>query len=295
MIALLATLWLLSAVPPVGAAPPLHVELDRALYYGGIQAAAAAFTRKSGIEVALSKGSCGTSFDALTHGRAAVGGFCCPDGAGDRKAGLRFFTVGIVPLAIITHHEGTCENLTRTEVESIFRGQIRRWEEIADPKRGHGPIVPVARLHCPVRGVGWKRILPREDLFTRLRLEAASIAEMVSIVMETRGAVGWETPQIESILPFGDNVRMVRLDGVDPHDMQAVRAGRYPYYRVLNLALPTPATDEATAFVRFVRENAARFVDRRYIVPLSELGDFPYPLDGVTFQQEADRAALQYP
>ena len=130
------------------------------------------YGRSKGLKVAVLKGTCGISAGMLHKKEADIGTFCCPPGETDRLPGLRFHTIGIHPISIITHADNSVDNLSTEEVREIFQGKIKNWSTLG----GEESLVRVvARFHCRKRPGHWSLILKEPDLFSVEAREVGSI------------------------------------------------------------------------------------------------------------------------
>lgn len=196
------------------------------------------YARQNKISVMVKDGTCGVSEGMLKRKRVDMGGFCCPPAKADRLPGLKYHTLGIAPLTILVHPENPIDNLTVDEVRQIFRGQIINWKSIKDADGRPGPdlrIRPVGRLHCKIRPGHWRQILDNEDLFSPRLQGVGAIQDMVTSVADYRGAIGWvEAMNIARFAHLG-KVRAVRINGINPMNLQALASGTYPFYRTQNV------------------------------------------------------------
>lgn len=221
---------------PAHAAADLVVTLDQQLYPAAVPALAQLAAAR-GVRIDVERGTCGVSAGALFRKEAEIAGFCCPPGPDDRLPGVRYRTLGVAAIAVIVHPDNPVRELTLADARALFEGRIRRWSDLSGGAGFARPVVPVVRLHCKRRPGHWHLLLDNEDLFSPRAVEVGAIEDMVAQVGRRPGAVGWETAWMaRHRAPAGRPVRMVRVDGVDPLDTEALAAGRYPLYRTFTLA-----------------------------------------------------------
>lgn len=227
------------------------------------------FEREKGLEIAVLRGTCGTTAGMLQKKETDVGAFCCPPGKTDRLPGLRFHLVGIHPISILTHPDNPVENLALQEVREIFQGETVRWSEVGWKDL---PIQVVARLHCKKRPGHWKLLLREPDLFGPEVREVGAIEDMFSLVASTPTAIGYEVMWMSA----GQNgkVKTLSIDGRNPAELQHLIDGRYPFYRALYLTtwekdgIAHPLSDE---LVEYVIAMVERIGEKEGIIPLSRL------------------------
>lgn len=217
----------------------LAVALDQQLYpaFGPL---IEDFAKARGVKIAVQNGTCGTSAGLLSEKAADIGGFCCPPGLTDRLPGLKFHTVGIGALALITHKTNPIDNVNVDDARKLFGNDIRDWSELpmSGLKTGeHEPVRAVARLHCKIRPGHWRLILDSEQQFGWGLTEVSAIKDMVKQVSVTPGAIGYETLWHLVRLSKEDNshVKMISVNSMMPDDNEALARNAYPLYRVFNI------------------------------------------------------------
>jgi phosphate transport system substrate-binding protein len=233
------------------------------------------YARSEGVDVAVKEGRCGNSRRMLGQKTIDIGGFCCPPATSDRLPGVRFHTIGVEPLAILVHEDNPVEDLTIEQVQAIFQGKARRWSEFSAGGEGPAmdlPIRPVVRLHCKARPGHWRLILDNEDLFSRDSSDAGTTPDMViASVAQYSGAIGYETLNNLGRFDSSKKLKAVKIAGISPDDIEALAAGKYPFYRVHNLTTwdtENTANPKAGDLVRHImaQMDAAGFRGNRYHV-----------------------------
>jgi ABC-type phosphate transport system substrate-binding protein len=190
-----------------------------------------------GLKIAVSEGTCGITAGKMVRKAADIGGYCCPPGKTDRLPGLRFHTLGILPLEIIVHPDNPIENITLQEARAIFQGRIYRWDELSNSQGKPGldlAIQTIGRLHCKTRPGHWRLLLDNEDLFGPMLQEVGTIPDMISLVADAPDAVGYEVGMMVERYRNEGMVKSLMVDGFAPTTSNLL-AGRYPLYRTLNL------------------------------------------------------------
>jgi len=264
----------------------LAVALDQQLY-PSLGPMIETFAKERDVTIALQSGTCGISSGLLSDKTVDIGGFCCPPGATDRLPGLKFHTIGIGALALITHPSNPTENITVFDARALFGNDVRDWSELpmSGYKAGeHQQVRALARLHCKIRPGHWRLILSSEQDFGWDITEVSAIKDMVQQVSVTPGAVGYETLWHINRLAQKDKslVKVLRINGTPPHDSDALARGQYPLYRVFNI---TTWTDKP-AFSALGDELAAYLVAQAEhikpefaIVSASELRRYGWTFD----------------
>ena len=176
--------------PEIGKAD-LVITLDQHLY-PAILEMIQEYAVDNGLKVTVSEGTCGITAGKLVRKAVDMGGYCCLPGKTDRLPGLRFHTIGVVPIALFVHPENPIDNITLNQAREIYQGRILRWSDIRDTNGRQGTslkIQTVGRLHCKIRPGHWRLLLDNEDLFGPRLQEVGTIPDMISLVAAAPGAI----------------------------------------------------------------------------------------------------------
>lgn len=265
----------------------LALTLDQHLY-SALSPLAKAFAREKGINIAVKEGTCGVSQGLLNRKRVDMAGFCCPPATTDRLPGLRFHTLGISALAIITHTDNPVDGLSSDQVREIFRGNVRRWDALSLPNGRQplqSPIWSVARLHCKVRPGHWRLILDREDQFSPSMNEVGSIPRMIQEVATYQDAIGyevlWDIDHYEAV--EGHKVKIIKIDGMSPGEDARVLAGDYPFYRTHSVAIwtdPEIANPLAEELIRYFERHMDTIQKEFRVIPAERLREAGWRFEG---------------
>jgi phosphate transport system substrate-binding protein len=254
----------------------LAVALDQHLYPTFLPMIKT-FAKEHSLDIALREGTCGTSEGLLNKKQIDIAGFCCPPSLTDRLPGLEFHTIGIASLAILVNQSNPVKNLTTEQVRDMFRGKITNWNQI-DPAPGEKhfnmPIRPIGRLHCKTRPGHWRSILDNEDLFSLSLIEVGQISNMISVVAEYQGAIGYEVLWNLTRFKSDGTPKVVSINNVSPYDNAAVAKGEYPFYRVDNITTwnsPNIASSNAVKLVNYISEKSQDSDGVFSLVPVGEL------------------------
>lgn len=265
----------------------LAVALDQQLY-PSLGPMIETFAKERGVTIALQNGTCGISSGLLSEKTVDIGGFCCPPGATDRLPGLKFHTIGIGALALITHPSNPTESITVFDARALFGNEIRDWSELpmsgykADERQS---VRALARLHCKIRPGHWRLILNTEQQFGWDITEVSAIKDMVKQVSVTPGAIGYETLWHIDRLALEDKsmVKILRVNDTAPNESIALARGQYPLYRVFNITTwsngPAQSAlgDELAAYLV---AQAKHIKPEFAIIPASELRRYGWTFDG---------------
>ncbi|MCK5358986.1 MAG: substrate-binding domain-containing protein, partial [Gammaproteobacteria bacterium] len=177
-------------------------------------------------------------------GKESFGFVCCP--LSDKEVhekDIQVHPIAKEPILILVNKQNKVQNLSQQQVSDIFSGKITNWAEVEGEDK---PVVVVTRLHCKHRPGHWKTILPDAKSFRKDRLNVKSAAEMVKRVTDFPGAIG----HTGATWVFGSdsNVKSVSVSGFSP-TAGNLRAGRYPFYRVLSAVTNKQASADVMAII----------------------------------------------
>ncbi|MDW7774442.1 MAG: hypothetical protein SCH71_16270 [Desulfobulbaceae bacterium] len=271
----------------------LAVTLDQHLYQilsGPINE----YARANGLKIIFSDGTCGITSGKLVRKTVDIGGYCCPPGKTDRLPGLRFHTLGILPVEIIVHPDNPVDDISLQQARNIFQGRIHHWSEVKDSRGQPGPdriIQTIGRLHCKIRPGHWRLLLDNEDLFGPRLQEVGTIPDMISLVADAPNAIGYEVRMMAERYRSEGKVKPLTINGLAP-DRANLLAGRYPLYRTLNLTTwegKNVANPVADRLVEYLLKAGGELGDRFGIVSAAELRKAGWQFLGNELTGEPDR------
>ena len=198
----------------------------------------------------------------------SFGFVCCPlSDAELAKNKLQIFPLALEPVLILVNQDNPVDGLTSEQVRKIFRGEITNWQDVGGRDEA---VVVVTRLHCKKRPGHWKTIVSNPADFTQQRLNVQSAADMVTRLNDFKTAIGhtgavWQfTAQ--------DRVKALKIDGYAPNSAN-LRAGHYPFYRVLSAVASDMASDDIVKILTLTQQylHEGDLAERLSIVPTREL------------------------
>lgn len=230
------------------------------------------YAEQNNLKIAVEQGTCGITSGRLLKKKVDVGAFCCPPGKDDRLPGLKFYSLGISPIALVVNPENPLQNVSTKQAKEIFEGQISNWAEISP---GNSQLIkPVGRLHCKTRPGHWRALLKSEDDFSPRLFEVGVIPDMISQVSRSASSIGWETPLMVDAHREKGDVKVLNIDGHPPSDLENVLSGKYPLYRSYSLTAWTTknkTNDEATKLILFLRQHVENIYKDISFIPVSQL------------------------
>ncbi|MGD8998878.1 MAG: substrate-binding domain-containing protein [Granulosicoccaceae bacterium] len=207
---------------------------------------------------------------AMQHGNGmeTFGFVCCPLTEQEiRKNRLQVFPLALEPVLILVNEDNPVNALSSDQARKIFRGEITNWQEVGGKDEA---IVVVTRLHCKKRPGHWKTLLRTPGEFTSQRLNVQSAADMVTRLNDFKTAVG----HTGAVWKFNDKdrVKALKIDGYAPSSKN-LRAGHYPFYRVLSAVASDMASDDVVKILTLSQQylHEGDLADRLSIVPITEM------------------------
>jgi len=196
------------------------------------------YAKEKGLKIEVKEGTCGIAAGMLSRKTVDIGGFCCAAGYEDRLPGLRYHTLGIVSKTFFVNPSNPFDALTEDQLRNIYRGKIFKWSELKTNSGLKGPdwtINAVGRLHCQKRPGHWRLLLENDKLFSPRMVEVGSIPDMLYTVSRSREGIGWGVLSMVDKYKMKEKLKLLRINGYDPHDYKALAALKYPFYRVYNI------------------------------------------------------------
>jgi phosphate transport system substrate-binding protein len=200
-------------------------------------------------------------------GNESFGFVCCPLSEKEvKEKDIRVHPIAKEPILVLVNKKSKITNLSQQQVSEIFSGKIRNWREVGGADK---PIVVVTRLHCKHRPGHWKTILPDAKSFSDDRLNVKSAAEMIRRVSDFPGAIG----HTGATWAFGSDskVKRISVGGFLP-TADNLRAGRYPFFRVLSAVTNQQASPDVMTIIKQVQTGPefSRVAKEYELVPIGQ-------------------------
>ena len=234
------------------------------------------YAERHGLKIIIKQGTCGITAGRMLRKSVDIGAYCCPPGKSDRLPGLKFHSLGISAIALIVHPDNPLSNVSTQQARDIFQGKIARWSEVnpRHPTHIKSLIRPVGRLHCKIRPGHWRLMLKNDDQFSPRLFEVGVIPDMISQVAKNPSAIGWEVPLMTQHHQDKGLVKMLKIDGYAPTDLNHLKSGKYPLYRSYSLTTwnkDNQVNPHALKLVRFLQAHIEKIHNDIAYVPPSEL------------------------
>ncbi len=232
------------------------------------------YARSNNLKIVVKQGTCGITSGRLSKKKIDVGAFCCPPGKSDRLPGLKFYSLGIAPIALIVNTKNPLSNVSSKQAREIFKGDISRWSEI--DSNNNQLIKPVGRLHCKKRPGHWRSLIKNADDFSSRIFEVGVIPDMISQISRSASSIGWETPLMVEYHQKKGNVKILKVDGHSPSEIDYVLTGKYPLYRSYTLTAwekKSKTNQEAIKLIRYLQKHIEKVHKEVGFIPVSRLKD----------------------
>jgi phosphate transport system substrate-binding protein len=220
-----------------------------------------AFTELTGAKVDVAGGGSSSGVKAAGDGTADIGNASrdIKDSELETYPDLVIHTIAKDGIAIVSHPEGTVDELTTEQVREIFAGNITNWSEVGGEDT---PIVVISREEGSGTRGAFEDMVMGDD---------AAITDS-AIFQDSNGKVRTavaSTPDSIAFLSFGyldNSVLAISIDGVEPTVENAVN-GSYPVVRPLNMCTLGEPEGAVKAFLDFVMspDGQAIVVDEGFI------------------------------
>ncbi len=231
------------------------------------------YARDNKINIVIQSGTCGVSAGKLLRKSLDSGTFCCPPDSKDRLPGLEFHTLAISALAVFVNAKNPIDVITTDEARRVFQGKIRNWSELASGKPFENTIRPHARLHCKKRPGHWTLLLKSQEQFSPILKEVGVIPDLVAKVGQLDDAISIETPYMINLYKK-DPVKMLKIDGFSPKDIDYVASGKYPFYRTYSMTTWSKGGKQkqlTNKLIKFLRSHIEENFHTYAMVPISKL------------------------
>jgi len=261
--------------PSVGKAD-IVVTLDQQMY-PALQPIIQKYAAAHNLKIVVKEGNCGITTGRITRKEVDIGGVCCPPDATDRLPGLKFHTLGIIPLALFVHPANPIDNITFEQAQKIFQGKIRRWSELKTSENiaPNLPVRPITRLHCKLRPGHWRLLLDKEELFSPDSVEVGAIPDMIFQVAINTNAIGFETIwEVRRHQEDTGRVKVLKINSYDLNESTNVVYLKYPLYHVYSLTTWEDKNVENTRakrLVKYLMQEIERLDAKFGVIPASRL------------------------
>ncbi len=251
------------------------INPGKQLSLGGVDAVAAAFTKKTGVVVNMAKvGGCGFTVKGVSSGSLNAGAMCCPatkDETG--KLGFVDSAIGRDAIQFIVAAANPVKNLTTQQLRDIYQGKIKNWKEVG----GHdAPIKPYAHIMCGNREEVMRQYLTgvRNPKTGTITIDNRKFAPWVTNIKDETDVCKTVAADPNGIAPVSRSmvegaVKVLAVDGVMPTP-ETIANETYPVVRYLHIVTKGYPQGALRQFIDFAksREGQAILARQGKIIPL---------------------------
>jgi len=165
--------------------------------------------------------------------------------AGSRGIRLHSHTIGYYGVAVIVNQENALQNLTDSQIRSVFTGIINRWKALSWVDQ---PIQTYIR--DPVSGtyLGFQELAMERMPYARTAQKRKSYEEIAGAVKSDVHGIGYVGMNFMEM----SGVRALKVNGVMP-SVQTIAEQTYPYARQLRLYTNAKTESKETRqFIEFI-------------------------------------------
>ena len=213
--------------------------------------------------------STGYGLAALRSGLCDIAGASRPPTASEKQEalnrGIEFneYIIGAYSVAVVVNANNPVTSLTRNQIRDVFTGTIQNWKDVG------GPDAPIHLcIRDPISGthLGFQELAMENKPYGLSPKEFTDYKGLVQAVGQDAAAIGYASINLAD----KDGAKAIMVEGVPP-TAASVKAGQYPYSRVLRLY--TNKANEPRAgneFIEFVRSaHGQEIISQMGFVPRS--------------------------
>lgn len=170
-------------------------------------------------------------------------------------------------IALIVHASNPLRNLTRDDVRAIYRGARRDWRSLGGPDL---PITVVSKAEGRSTLELFTQFFSLRNRDIRASVIIGDNQQGIKTVAGNPGSIGYVSiGAAEHEVSAGTAIKLLQLDG-QTASVAAVKSGRFPLARPLNLVVRGKPTPLASRFLDFARSpQVVDLVKDQYFVPIT--------------------------
>ena len=181
------------------------------------------------------------------------------------REGMRLEPFARTPLALVAHDDVTVSGLSTEALIAFFRGTETRWP---DGTRARPVLRPYLDAEAQVLAA-WSEPLAdalADAVYRTDLLVTMTTQENLETIEQIPGAFGYAP--LSEVLAGDRPLRVLAFEGVEPSPAQ-LAAGDYPLALTLAMVTSPAASEDARAFIEFVRSAAgARVLEAAGCLPV---------------------------
>ncbi|GKX30943.1 phosphate ABC transporter substrate-binding protein [Vallitalea longa] len=170
----------------------------------------------------------------------------------EKNWGLTETVIAHDGVAVITHPSNSANELTKEQVQAIYKGEITNWKDVGGEDE---EIVVVSREDGSGTRGAFEEIVEFEDSLTKDAIIAKGNGNVQTTVAKNEKAIGYV-----SFTYINDTVKPFKIDGVEPTAENVVN-GDYSISRpFLVIYKEENMTKESKAFLEFVLSDEGQMI-----------------------------------
>jgi phosphate transport system substrate-binding protein len=181
----------------------------------------------------------------------------------DREFQFNDYIIGSYSVAVVVNARNPVSQLTRDQVRDIFSGAIQNWKDVGG---ADAPIKLCIRDQISGTHLGFQELAMDRKPYAVAVKTFTDYDKMVQTVAQDADSIGYSSIELAS----SPGINGVIVDGASP-TLESVKAGKYPYYRVLRFySGKSKESAAALEFAKFVQSPAGQKI-------LMDVGFVPHP------------------
>lgn len=254
---LLGTLFI--AIPSF-AAIDLKYAGSTTVQMGFMYDAAAAYKIDKDKRISIMGGSSAGGVRGVVLGTIDIGGASRELKAKEKAMGVVAYRIAWDAIAIIVHKENKVSNLSMDQLEKIFTGVIKNWQEVGG---SDAPITVVTSHEGSATREVIHGIVMNKKPWAENAVKVNSTRDEVGKVIEDRFAIGG----VSASFADAGKIKIITVGGVTPK-AENIKNQKYKIARPLNLLTLGPATGEAKNFIDFMLSAEGQDIVGRKFIPV---------------------------
>jgi phosphate transport system substrate-binding protein len=216
------------------------------------------YSAKTGIKFRMSGGGATKGIRLAATGKADIGGSCRfvllkPSGSPVAEEDVNMIHVAWDALAVVVNKNNPVRNITRPQLQDVFLGKIKNWQELGGDNQ---PIRLLVRKGT-LSGVGRlfrQLVLNDEDYNYSATSAFFSSSGPLEKNLDERKSLKYGIAITGISSAKKTKLKVLSIDGYSP-TKENIAAGRYPLFRPLYLVANKATSEKALDFINYVLSN----------------------------------------
>lgn len=217
-----------------------------------------------GISVEIQGGGSSQGIRDVTDGTSDIGE-SSRDLTPEEKTGLTEHVIAYDGIAVVVNPSNTVTNLTRDQIEKIFKGEIKNWKDVGGKDQ---EILVVAREASSGTKTAFEELMGLQE---KQGDRAVSTVRKDALVADGNGPVKANVSTKENAIGYlslgftDDTVKRISVDGVEC-SVENIKNKTYKISRPFLMLTRGEVSPETQAFLDFVKSDAGQeIVGKTYI------------------------------